>query len=257
MAIETSLWARYAYDPTPKIDHCTNNLSESFNAWVDPLRGFSVLIICEELRTQIMKRITVRRTKGLRNKPLAMPRVMFKLHEALQQARRCSILSKGKMQFEVQDISFRFVVNLDQKTCDCRRWDITGLPCRHAWTAINHMRLEGQHFISHNHTKAAYHAAYNIVINPIPQHTFWPNDLNNDVCMPPENRRMPGRPQVQRRKPAHEEGGKKHLKTGLRKQYKCRNCGKSGHNKAKCPLLKKSETGQVYISSLSLYLLCF
>ena len=43
MAIPLGHWSRHAFDPTPKIDHCTNNMSESFNAWIEPVRGFSIL----------------------------------------------------------------------------------------------------------------------------------------------------------------------------------------------------------------------
>ena len=47
MAIPVGHWARHAYDTHVKVDHCTNNLSESFNAWVEPVRAFSVLTLME------------------------------------------------------------------------------------------------------------------------------------------------------------------------------------------------------------------
>ena len=93
-----------------------------------------------------------------------------------------------------------FVVDLERWTCDCRKWDVTGIPCRHTWVAINHMRMDGESFISYNHTKAAYMKAYDMKINPIPQHTFWPNDLNDDECGPPAEKRLPSRPAVSRKK---------------------------------------------------------
>lgn len=164
---------------------------------------------------------------------------MFKLNESLQQSRRCSLLSEANMVFEIQDNTFRFVVRLDERRCDCRRWDVTGIPYRHAWVAINHMRMQGENFISENHTKAAYNRAYDVMIQPISQHTFWPADLNNEPCAPPENRRLPGRPCEKRKKHPSEENKKKNPRSELRKKYKCRSCGQTGHNKVKCPLLKK------------------
>ena len=47
MNIPLGFWARHAFDVTPKIDHITNNVSESFNNWVEPVRGFSILNIME------------------------------------------------------------------------------------------------------------------------------------------------------------------------------------------------------------------
>ena len=47
MNIPLGYWARHAFDTTPMVDHCTNNCSESFNSWVEPVRGFSILNIME------------------------------------------------------------------------------------------------------------------------------------------------------------------------------------------------------------------
>jgi len=38
--------------------------------------------------------------------------------------------------------SFRFVVNLDQRTCTCRAWQVLGLPCKHALAYITSIRGE-------------------------------------------------------------------------------------------------------------------
>lgn len=40
---------------------------------------------------------------------------------------------------------FRFVVNLDERTCSCRAWQVSGIPCKHAIafiTSISREKLE-------------------------------------------------------------------------------------------------------------------
>ena len=39
MSKPKEMWARHAYDPRIKIDHVTNNMTESFNQWVGELRA--------------------------------------------------------------------------------------------------------------------------------------------------------------------------------------------------------------------------
>ena len=138
MEIPLGHWARHTYDTQVKVDHVTNNLSECFNAWVDPLRSFSVYNILEGLRQQIMKRVMVRRRKGLSCVSVVMPKTLKKLNDISVESRNCRIATESGSIYEIEDLSFRFVVNLDARTCDCKRWEISGRPCRHAWLAILH-----------------------------------------------------------------------------------------------------------------------
>ena len=55
-------------------------------------------------------------------------------------------------------------------------------------------RDDGENYLSPNHTKAAYVRAYDMMIQPVPQYRFWPNDLTQDECSPPDVLRAPGRP---------------------------------------------------------------
>ena len=47
MNIPLPLWARHAFDTTIKVDHCTNNVSESFNSWIEAVRGHSIISVME------------------------------------------------------------------------------------------------------------------------------------------------------------------------------------------------------------------
>ena len=171
-----------------------------------------------------------------------MPRVLKKLNDAHDESRRCRVVSEADMVFEVQDYNYKFVVNLETHSCDCKRWDISGIPCRHSWAAISHMRMEGEDYISPNHTKAAYVRSYDMLIWPVPQHNFWPNGLTEDTCSPPEIKKTPGRPQVSRIRHPSEGGGtskrgKRPSKVPINRQRrapKCSNCGAKGHNMRSC-----------------------
>ncbi|KAA8531418.1 hypothetical protein F0562_006229 [Nyssa sinensis] len=52
-------WARHAFDPLLKNDHITNNLTESFNNWVDNLRGKPIFTMLDGVRSKLMSRIRI------------------------------------------------------------------------------------------------------------------------------------------------------------------------------------------------------
>ena len=241
MNIPLGFWSTHAFDTRVKIDHCTNNLSESFNSWIEPVRGFSVLNIMEGIRTQIMQRIVVRRKKELNCTSVLMPRILSKVNELVDNSRRCRVVTEAGASFEVQDYNFKLVVNLDTRSCDCRRWDVSGLPCRHACAVISYMRLHVEDFIAENHTKAAYKRTYDMVIQPIPSPNFWPQDLTEEVCLPPSARKQPGRPPVNRiRHPFEDRNTRRRGKTPVhkrRRQPTCSKCLQKGHTCRKCPML--------------------
>lgn len=189
-----------------------------------------------------MQRVTVRRKKGVACTSVVMPRVLKKLNDTHDQSRKCRLISEAGHIYEVEDYKYTFVVNLQSRTCDCKRWDMSGIPCRHAWVAINHNREDGENYLSANHTKAAYIRAYDMMILPVPQVPFWPTDLTQEVCSPPDVLRAPGRPTITRIRHPSEggQGGSRKPKVPLnktRRPPKCSLCGVRGHNCRKCPTL--------------------
>ncbi|KAI8527005.1 hypothetical protein RHMOL_Rhmol12G0043000 [Rhododendron molle] len=55
-----TVWSRHAFNEAIKNDHITNNLAESFNHWVGPLRFKPVLTMLEGIRTKLMTRLQKR-----------------------------------------------------------------------------------------------------------------------------------------------------------------------------------------------------
>ncbi|KAH9649209.1 SWIM-type domain-containing protein [Citrus sinensis] len=51
------LWARHAFDNSCKSDHCTNNMTESFNTWLGVQRKVPMLNMLEWMRKNLMKRL--------------------------------------------------------------------------------------------------------------------------------------------------------------------------------------------------------
>ena len=83
----------------------------------------------------------------------------------------------GEVGFEVTNIynhSNKHTVNLQNKSCTCREWDLLGIPCQHALAAINNNNESPEHYISHWYTKSTYMKAYSHSIQPVPGKMHWP-----------------------------------------------------------------------------------
>ncbi|XP_073119790.1 uncharacterized protein [Henckelia pumila] len=61
---EPKHWSLHAFDHHVKVDHVTNNMTESFNAWLEKSRQLPVLTLLEYIRRKVMKRIHGRFEKG-------------------------------------------------------------------------------------------------------------------------------------------------------------------------------------------------
>lgn len=57
-------WSFHAFDQHVKVDHVINNMTESFNAWLENSRQLPILTLLEYIRRKVMKRIHGRFEKG-------------------------------------------------------------------------------------------------------------------------------------------------------------------------------------------------
>ncbi|KAK6802828.1 hypothetical protein RDI58_000611 [Solanum bulbocastanum] len=65
------------------------------------------------------------------------PKIMLKLEKNKAKAAECIATKSDQFHYQIEDIYLRlFSIDLKEKTCSCRRWDLTGIPCNHAIAAI-------------------------------------------------------------------------------------------------------------------------
>ncbi|CAN6170656.1 unnamed protein product, partial [Urochloa humidicola] len=153
---------------------------------------------------------------------------------------KCVVLWNGKDGFEVQEKEHRrYIVNLEQRTCTCRYWQLSGLPCCHAISCIYKASKLLDEFIAPCFNQSEYIKAYDHVLQPVEGPANWPiSDMPRPE--PPAYVKMPGRPKTQRRREQGEAPkGTKLSKVGTK--MTCRLCGKNDHNARRCP--RNSEAG--------------
>ena len=65
------------------------------------------------------------------------PHYAEKLETEKERAKYCKPIQAGVNLWQVTSGQQTHAVNLELHTCGCRKWDLTGIPCNHAISAIN------------------------------------------------------------------------------------------------------------------------
>ncbi|KAL5818608.1 hypothetical protein ACOSQ4_022450 [Xanthoceras sorbifolium] len=197
-------------------------------------RAKTFLQLLEFIRRMVMKRFQKRKEECLGWKIEIPPSVSKKILMASKNSRILRMLSAGNGEYELLDERRAYVVKINQATCECGGWQVSGIPCCHAMAAISHYAgRDGvtRRIVEYVHpklTKTAFSHTYSTMIHPIPDICVWPN-LNTTPLIPPPFRTKPGRPKLRRRR----EPGEK-PKEGRSRSVACNKCGQPGHNKRTC-----------------------
>ncbi|XP_042483103.1 uncharacterized protein LOC122063461, partial [Macadamia integrifolia] len=159
---------------------------------------------------------------------------MVKLNKVQQEARHYRCQSAGEGQFEVLDkFENRFVVNLKDYRYDCRVWETTGVPCLHTTASISYIRGELVNYCDPYFTIEKYMDTYKEMFHPLPNLAGLKDDAPNERVLPPNLKRLPGRPHKLRKRKSDEA-----LPSEFRKRsssIRCDICKKEGHNRRTCP----------------------
>ncbi|XP_048138643.1 uncharacterized protein LOC115734876 isoform X2 [Rhodamnia argentea] len=231
---EPKHWSRAFFTTEVKCDIIDNNLCEAFNGRIIDARCKSIYSMLEEMRTMIMTRMHTQRDACARWRRDCGPRIVKKLEENRRDATYCRVLWNGDDGYEVLDKSVKFVVDVSMRECTCRRWQLTGIPCPHAISALNHKKKDAYDYIDECYKKAKFLAAYQNMLKPVRGERFW-KKTNGEAPEPLPLKVKPGR---RRHKRLREEGEASSRTRMSRRGMKmtCRTCRKTGHNSLTCPV---------------------
>ncbi|CAL9014117.1 unnamed protein product [Prunus brigantina] len=184
-------WSWSHFNTTLKCPILLNNLCESFNSMM------------EEIRVKLIRRIQMRRDLMMRWEHAICPRPLAKVETSKKQVVDCIAIMFGGPKFQVDTATGgQFIVDLDERTCSCKNWDLYGVPCTHVVSAINHKRGNvPDTYIDKCYMKETLLKAYENIIQPVNgiDLYLWEKTDFPEI-LPPMYNRQPGKPPKIRRK---------------------------------------------------------
>jgi hypothetical protein len=229
--IPPSAWARHAFDSNCKTDLVVNNLSEVFNRMILDVRGKPIRTMIDGIRSKLMVKYSGIRKKTASTLWEITPHYSEMLEESKKYSRHCVAKNADVGLYEVTSGVKVYSVNLQARTCGCKKWDLTGIPCNHAVSAIAKLKQHPEDYVHDFFKKPMYKAAYQNVIFPVPGPEDWIRTETDDID-PPVFRDKPGRKQTKRRKGQFEVPAPRD--TSRMASITCGNCKQVGHRFTSC-----------------------
>lgn len=191
----------------------------------------------ECLRCQLMTWFKERHEASMQWTATLVPTAERRLQEAIERARGYQVTRANETEFEViSPHEGTNVVDVRNRCCLCRGWQLYGVPCAHGVAALVSCRQNVHRYTERYFTIGTYRKTYSQTVHPIPDKTLW-NKMSNQgeaeesklevIINPPKSRRSPGRP---RKKRVHAED---HGQVKL--FVHCSRCSQMGHFRTTCP----------------------
>jgi hypothetical protein len=161
------------------------------------------------------------------------PKIKKKMDKLTDFAGNCDVLVAGSGLFHVysRETQREYNVDLPGRTCDCRRWQLSGIPCHHVIACCRTERRDPEMYVHSCYTIETYKKAYGFNMVPLRGRVHW-EKMNAVQVHPPLYTKVMGRPKKNRRKTPEEKmkNGAKHI-TRHGVNMHCSICGNPGHNK--------------------------
>ncbi|XP_049373974.1 uncharacterized protein LOC125839022 [Solanum verrucosum] len=235
-------WSR-AYSPGNRYDVMTTNIAESLNAMLIDEREYPETFIFNSIVKRFGELFRemhahVLKSKGNKMMPTAERIARKKMIEG--DSLYVENITGDDNQFTVFGVGSTSSVNLLEKLCSCREYDLVKIPCAHAIAALRskHGDEYGMNIYEYSpplYKPETYLLAYSESINVVPIESEWcmPEELLSVNILPPLVDTKLGREKRERVKGVSENFKSK-------RRNKCSICKRSGHKKTTCMNNNKS-----------------
>ncbi|KAK4381948.1 hypothetical protein Sango_2916800 [Sesamum angolense] len=188
-------WSKSHFNEFPKCDILLNNCCESFNGNIMDARDKPILTMLEWIREYLMRRLQENREKTSKKwKDTLCPKIKKLLQKNVDKIGDCIPIKANDRHYQISCYDGnQYSVDLEMRTCTCRIWQLSGIPCKHACSAIFNQNLQPEDMVHPYYNVDTYKQVYEHAILPISGQTLW-NETGLVPPLPPNFGRGPGRP---------------------------------------------------------------
>jgi hypothetical protein len=151
MAIPAKFWSRSHFKTDTQCDLQVNNMCEAFNRAILEYRDKPIITLLEGIKHYLTKRIGHQKETLLRYEGNICPSIQKILEKTKKTAEGWIATWHHDDDYAIFGVTNgveTYAVNRLQKTCACRKWDLTGIPCCHAIACIWDKREAPEDYVS-------------------------------------------------------------------------------------------------------------
>ncbi|XVF60445.1 hypothetical protein PTKIN_Ptkin08bG0047100 [Pterospermum kingtungense] len=210
-----------------------NNLCEAFNSSILLARYKSIISMLKDIRVRVMERIVEKRVFCTKWKQNYGPLIKDKFDDIKKECVQWEVHWNGEKGCKVKKGRLRYTVDFKKKFCNYRSWQLTGISCPHACCALWNNGKNSDDFVHKWYNPQTFLRAFQHALQPINSPHEWKHSPL-DPILPPQPRKMPGRPKKSRRKAKCEPRKKTYKLSSAGMIPTCSICSGEGHNKRGC-----------------------
>ena len=234
-----------------------NNLCEVFNTKLVKGRDKPIISCLEFIREYLMKRVcNVMKVLNKCQGPLT-PTGTRILESNTTLASKYHARWNGGEKYQVKGPwNDQHVVDMEKRECSCRKWELTGIPCKHAIASLNEMADNNEKvgelytYVHKVYWLDTWKEMYSFKVEPIKGRAMWPKSDCPTTLVPPPHNKAIGRPKKKRRITAEERIEIQQRKRQANSQSQndnetqslsrkfltvtCSKCKQKGHNARTC-----------------------
>ncbi|KAL8523599.1 hypothetical protein ACS0TY_013543 [Phlomoides rotata] len=146
-------WSKSHFSEHPKCDMHLNNICESWNSSILEARESPILVMLKWIREWLMVRFQRNReVAAAKWKGRICPKVRKILDKHIIWSATCIPIKCDHFNYQVRvHDGTQVCVDLDEHTCSCRMWELSGIPCKHACSSIIHTRANIEDYRKRKH----------------------------------------------------------------------------------------------------------
>ena len=165
----------------------TSNIAEPLKKVLTMTWDYPVISILESIRTTLVTWFALRRQAAQLEDNILLPKVHDIVIKNYEKVGGCTVIKIGDGLYEIRERGgATFTVNLWERTCTCREFQLLTILCSHA------IGLRVDTMVGIHHTTPQLRLSYQALMIPVPDTetlTPSPNDIEGGKLAPPYVRR--------------------------------------------------------------------
>ncbi|KAL0355126.1 UNVERIFIED_CONTAM: hypothetical protein Sradi_3959500 [Sesamum radiatum] len=180
------------------------NLSQAAHDWLvinQQCNGLGLISV----REYLMRRMQENRDRcAAKWKNKLCPKIQQILQKQINKISDCMPIKADDQHYQVSCFDgSQHCVDLGGKSCSCRKWQLSGIPCKHACCAIYHQRQDPVDYVAECYSVETYKNVYAPAILPMSHEGLW-SESYTIPPLPSNFGRGAGRPAKSRRRESDE-----------------------------------------------------